>query len=46
MSKITFEKGGDNPEKKTSCFGGFCLNLWVKLASTFPESPENTKAPF
>jgi hypothetical protein len=27
------EKGGENPEKKTSCFGVFCLSLRVNLAS-------------
>ncbi len=40
------EKGGDDPEKKTSCFGGFCLSLQVKLASISTKSPENTQAAF
>jgi len=28
-----YQEGGDDPEKKTSCFGGFCSGLRVKLAS-------------
>jgi len=38
--KTILEKGGDDPEKKTRCFGGFCSNLQVKLASKIAKIPE------
>jgi len=39
--KTILEKEGDDPEKKTSCFGGFCSGLRVnKSASISTKSLE------
>jgi len=33
-------------KKKTSCFGGFCSNLWVKLASKMMKNSGNSNLIF
>jgi hypothetical protein len=46
MVKIKNEKGGDDPEKKTSYFGGFCSSLRVKSASNIIKIPGNSNLNF
>ena len=39
-AKNDVKKGGDDPEKKTSCFGGFYSSPRVKLASKLLKIPK------